>query len=408
MPRTAVKTPAFTGRTRSIVIGVGGALALYMTVSLIMRAVNVHQIDLAVFQDAGRAYLDNLPLYSADFPTRSGLRFIYAPIAAVLFAPLTLLGTVSLQVVWTVVNIVLVWWVLAAVLRRLQVGTPVLFATAALGVALLLEPIQSTFAFGQVNIILMALVIADCTDTLPKKLRGVGIAVAASIKITPAAFGLFLHVRRDFASIARAVAAVGVIAAIGFWLLPGASVYFWLTEFFATERGGGHSYVRNQAFTGILARFGADGIVKDMVWVVAAVVIVGAAAWSARRFVRAGETMVALGIVALASLIAAPFAVSHHWVYSVLLVPLAIAPQYRRWRPMLVVAIAAFIAAPYDVLDGNVPGTGWFEFTVRTVVGNAQFIAALVLLVAAVLQARSRTDATTPAVETTSKAGVSA
>lgn len=402
MPKPDPSKPArgsTTGRRISgavVAVGVGMALTVTLTAVLLWQAVAVHQIDLAVFQDAGAAYLDGMPLYSEDFPTRSGLRFIYAPIAAVLFAPLVLLDSVSLQLMWSSVNIMLVWWVLNSVLRKLDVARPVLVATAALGAALLLEPVRSNFGFGQINIILMALVVADCTGAIPQRLRGVGIALAASIKITPAAFGLFLLVRRDMASIARAVATVGIIAALGFWLLPGASVYFWLTEFFATERGGGHGFVRNQAFTGVLARLGADGILKDALWAAAAVIVICATAWSARRFTRSGEPMVALAIVALASLLAAPFAVSHHWVYSVLLIPLAIAPQYRSWRPMLVGSIAVFMAGPYFVLDGIDQQSGWIEILLRQLAGNAQCLTAIALLIAAVAQARTRTTPPEP------------
>ena len=67
-------------------------------VGLISLAVNMYQgfdhtqhsflLDVGVFRDAGRALLDGNPLYSDDFPTRSGFRFIYPPIAALLFAPL--------------------------------------------------------------------------------------------------------------------------------------------------------------------------------------------------------------------------------------------------------------------------------------------------------------------------------
>ncbi|WP_338887289.1 glycosyltransferase family 87 protein [Rhodococcus sovatensis] len=399
MPKPAPSKPtrvSTTGRRISGAAGAGIVLTVVLTAALLWDAVAVHQIDLAVFQDAGAAYLDGMPLYSEDFPTRSGLRFIYAPIAAVLFAPLVLLDSVSLQLVWSSVNIMLVWWVLASMLRKLDVARPVLIATAALGGALMLEPVRSNFGFGQINVILMALVVADCTGAIPRRLRGIGIALAASIKITPAAFGLFFLVRRDMTSIVRAVAAVGIIAALGFWLLPGASVYFWLTEFFATERGGGHGFVRNQAFTGILARLGADGIVKDALWAAAAAVVVCAAAWSARQFTRSGEPMVALAIVALASLLAAPFAVSHHWVYSVLLIPLAIAPQYRSWRPMLVGSIAVFIAGPYFLLEGIDARTGTFEFVLRQVAGSAQCLTAIALLIAAVIQARSRTTQPEP------------
>lgn len=394
MPTPALFT-AETGARRSriaaiVLVGAASVLTGLTTVYFMYLGFARDQIDLAVFQDAGAAYLNNFPLYSEDFPTRSGLRFIYAPIAAVLFAPMTLLSTVNLQILWAALNIALVWWVLAIVLRRLGVARPFLVAVAALGVALMLEPVRSNFLFGQINIVLMALVVADCVGVVPRRLRGVATAVAASIKITPAAFGLFFLVKRDFASIVRAIVTVAVVAAVGFVLLPAASVYFWTTEFFSTDRGGGHAFTRNQAITGLIARLGIEGNLKTILWVVAAALVVAAAAWSAHRFARAGEPIVALAVVALASLLAAPFAVTHHWVYVVLLVPLAIAPQYRRWRPLLFAAIAVFVIAPHSVLNGIDDTDGWFEVAVRQIVGNGQCLMGIVLMIAAVLAARTR------------------
>ena len=91
-----------------------------------------------------------------------------------------------------------------------------------------------------------------------------------------------------------------------------------------------------------------------------------------------------------------------------LLVPLAIAPQYRSWRPMLVPAIAVFIAGPHYVLDGIDADSGWFEVTWRQLVGNGQALVGVALLVAAVLQARTRTQPQVPAREKVSMAGASA
>lgn len=370
---------------------VGSILAFFTATLALIRAATVHEVvDLAVFQDAGAAYLHGKPLYSDGFLTRSGLRFIYPPIAAVLFAPLVLLDTINLQFAWTAINIVLVWWVLNALLRRLDVARPPLVACAALGVALLMEPVRSNLDLGQINIVLMALVVADCTESVPKRFRGIATAVAASIKITPAAFGLYLLARGDVASIKRAIVTAASLAMVGFWLLPSASAYFWRTEFFATERGGKYEFGRNQALTGLLARLGAEGSVRTFLWLILATAVVGGAAWSARRFVRSGETVVAFSVIALASLLAAPFAVNHHWVYGVLLIPLAVAGRYRSWRPLLIVSIVVFILNPYRVLDGIDASTAWPELVVRQVVGNAQCLMAVVLLVAAVLQARAR------------------
>ena len=52
--------------------------------------------------------------------------------------------------------------------------------------------------------------------------------------------------------------------------------------------------------------------------------------------------------------------------------------------------------------------SGWFEVTWRQLVGNGQALVGVALLVAAVLQARTRTQPQVPAREKVSMAGASA
>ena len=70
--------------------------------------------------------------------------------------------------------------------------------------ALLLEPVRSTLAYGQVNIVLMALVALDCLAVAPRWPRGALTGVAAAMKLTPAAFVLFFLLRRDYRAAAVA------------------------------------------------------------------------------------------------------------------------------------------------------------------------------------------------------------
>ncbi|WP_276207271.1 glycosyltransferase 87 family protein [Nocardia mangyaensis] len=345
------------------------------------------QIDLSVYRDAGLASLTGATLYSEDFPTTTGLRFIYPPFAALLFAPMAALDVTALQLVWIAINLSLLAWILQTVLARLSAPKPGLLTVALLAPALLLEPVRSNFGYGQINLVLMALVLADCLDRTPRKLRGVGIGLAAAIKITPAAFGLVLLMRRDHSALGRAAGAFLVTVGVGFLFFPRDSLYFWTSEFFNTDRAGNHAYERNQAITGLLARAGVDGIVKDVVWMVLAAAVVSIAAWSAHRFTLSGDHVPAVAVIALATLLAAPIAVTHHWVYAIILVPLLVVPQYRRWRRMLAVATIAFIAAPYDQLPQR--GDGFVEMVVRSAIGNAQLFSAAALLVAAYAAART-------------------
>lgn len=74
----------------------------------------------------------------------------------------------------------------------------------------LLEPVRGTFSFGQVNLLLPALVLVDAwlLSTGRGRWAGVGIGLAAAVKLTPAIFiGLLLLARRwRAAGLATAVA----------------------------------------------------------------------------------------------------------------------------------------------------------------------------------------------------------
>lgn len=99
--------------------------------------------------------------------------------------------------------------------------------------------------------------------------------------------------------------------------------------------------------------------------------------------------MVALAIVGLASLLAAPIAVTHHWVYALFLVPLLVTPRYRAWWPVLLPATLVFLAGPNHLLR-DASSRGWVEQLLLEVLGTSQCLAAIAVFVAAVIAARSR------------------
>ncbi|MXQ78411.1 DUF2029 domain-containing protein [Rhodococcus rhodochrous] len=382
-------TEVRTRPVRSLLIAIGLTVSALAVAGYLRDAVNEYLMDLDVFRDAGWAFLHHTPLYTEGFFSHSGFRFIYPPFAAFLFAPMALVGSTALQVLWTIGLIALVWWVLAVVYRRLDMSQPSLVAAASLGPVLWLEPFRSNFTFGQINIVLMALVVADLLGVIPKRFRGVGIALAAAIKVTPAAFGLIFLLRRDWPSAFRAIGAFAATVAFGYWLRPDSTVYFWTTEFFATDRAGDPSFFRNQALTGLIARFDfSDGTAKAL-WLAGALIIVAGTAWAAYRFLRADEPVVAVALVGLASLLAAPIAVTHHWVYALFLVPLLVAPAYRRWWPVLVPAAVVFLIGPNHLLREASSG-GWVEQLLLEVLGTSQCLAAIAVFVAAMIAARSR------------------
>jgi alpha-1,2-mannosyltransferase len=202
-------------------------------------------VDLAVYREAGRVALgfSAVPasLYASNFGVGlpDFLPFTYPPFAALLFTPLALVPNVVGATVFTAVSVVALVACLRQVatplLRRVGIYAPVL-AAALLGVALLVEPVTMTLGLGQINLVLMAICLADCVARRPRWPSGLLIGVATAVKLTPGIFIVYLWItgRRRAAATATGVAAA--CAGIGALLRPGDSVTFW-TEAVSTPSG---------------------------------------------------------------------------------------------------------------------------------------------------------------------------
>src|SRR5690349_8065920 len=119
-------------------------------------------IDLQVYRAGGEAVLHGRPLYAGG--VLLDLPFVYPPFAAIVFAPLSVLPLPVLKFVWTAAGVALVVFVVrrsAALLGRpLDPPTTMLLVA----VLLALDPIRTTFYLGQINVVLLALVLADLTS----------------------------------------------------------------------------------------------------------------------------------------------------------------------------------------------------------------------------------------------------
>ena len=140
---------------RRILAIVFGLVSLVVVIDFIYLAATAYMMDLEVFQDAGWALRRDQDLYSPEFPTRSGFRFIYPPFAALLFYPLTWAGPVTLQIIWTFATLAAVWAMLWMVFTRLGSERPKLMAICLLGVVMLLDPLRANVLFGQINVCLL-------------------------------------------------------------------------------------------------------------------------------------------------------------------------------------------------------------------------------------------------------------
>lgn len=335
-------------------------------------------MDAGVFRDAGFAITHGYPLYSDEFPTRSGFRFLYPPFAAVLFAPLMLVNEWFQDMAWTIGTITAVFATVGMCAHRLGLRPWWMWAVACAGFSVILEPLRSHLDYGQINIFLVALVVADVLGYIPRRFRGVGVGIAAGIKITPAGFGLLFLVRKDWASVARSIGTFGATVLIGFLVRGGDALYFWTEEFFGSDRAGAPGYPRNQALTGLLTRAGMDPDMAAKVMLPGFLIIAVLCLWGAYRYEKAGYTVAAYLLITLGICLANPVAVTHHWSGIVVAWVLVMAPV-RRWLVLpLLLMLFAFYFRWYKIY----PQVETFTFDLRTwLEGNLEGISGVIMFI---------------------------
>ncbi|MFI6334940.1 glycosyltransferase 87 family protein [Streptomyces sp. NPDC050535] len=243
--------------------------------------------------------------------------FTYPPFAALSMLPMSLVGLHTAIAIGLLLNCAalaaVVWILVGPALRRYGWFG---FALAACLLALF-EPVRDTFSFGQVNLLLLALVLSDAwlLATGRGRRAGIGIGLAAAVKLTPAIFiGMLLLARRwRAAGVATAVAAAAT--ALAAWVAPDASRFYWTDALWDTDRIGRLGYVSNQSLQGVLARFVAPDEPSKALWAAAALVVLCVWARRTSRAAADADWTAAFALTGLTACLVSPITWVHHLVW---------------------------------------------------------------------------------------------
>lgn len=369
-------------------------------------------IDADVYRMGGQAWLQGRPLYADGtlFLTQVGLGlpFTYPPLAAVAFAPLALVTLPTASVAITAVTCLLLVVSTWIVLTRLDVAEswPVggsarlrrwwLAAGLVALAAWCFEPLLENFRFGQINVILMTLVIADCVPRRTPWPRGLLLGLAIALKLTPAVFLLYFLLRRDIRALVTSVVSFGAATLVGFALAWSDSWEYWTSTVHHTDRIGTPTLNTNQNAAGALARLELGQTTHFLLWTASCLAVLALTVWSVRRLLAAGsedtpEPTLALVCVALFGLIVSPVSWSHHWVWTLPAIAVTSVLAYRRRDPVLAVLAAAgaalMIWSPIQLLPEHQEAqAAWW----RQLLGMSYVWWALVFIVVAGLRATPR------------------
>ncbi|MCI4064608.1 DUF2029 domain-containing protein [Micromonospora sp. R77] len=404
MPAESVAPPAVTeddrsGRTARRVVTV---LALAAMLPALYLPGLVHDFfDLKIYMRAMDWWAAGHPLYDYVQPDRvqGELYFTYPPFSALLLRPFALLplgATVAIFTGLTVLGVVVTtrWLVLPVIARH---DLPRLFTvTVAVLLAFAVESTRETITFGQINMLLVVLILADLLFAVPggRRWAGVGVGLATALKLFPGIFIVYLLATRRWraAAVASATAALATLLAAA--VAPADSWRFWTHELWATGRVGRTDYTGNQSLFGLLSRITAPEKPSQLPWLLLVAVVTGYGLWRAARAARAGDALAGLTLTGLVGGLVSPITWTHHlyWFIPavVVLVDAALGTgagtregaRRRRW----LWALAAGTA--FVIIYGVVTFQDWGVAPARTddlgefVVRNAYVLLSLVLLVA--------------------------
>jgi alpha-1,2-mannosyltransferase len=311
-----------------------GVLAIYVADLVSHLSHMAAMRDLVVYRNGGLIVRHVSPAYDAhlasplyDWTGQHGVQFTYPPFAAVIFAVASVLSWTAMRWAMTLASLAALWlslWLVFGALRyRGQVRMGATLGVSAL--ALATEPVQQTLALGQVNLLLMLLIVADLLTggaLVPggrtRWWHGFGIGIAAGVKLTPLIFIPYLLLIRRYRQAATAAAVFTATVTLGYAILPRDSGTYWAHGLFGKANRIVFLGTRgNQSLRGVLTRLAGSVNSGTVPWIAAAVLVVIAGLAAATLLYRARQPVPAMLACALTGLLVSPLSWDHHWVWVV-------------------------------------------------------------------------------------------
>jgi alpha-1,2-mannosyltransferase len=314
------------------------------------------------------------------------LHFTYPPFAALLFWSFAQLPVHVGQLVWSLLNLVMLVALTAISIhacrpqwshqRTWAIAIIVLFPV------LRLSPDLLTFDFGQINFLIALLVLLDLTCVIAvrshKLPRGVLLGIAAALKLTPPIFIAFLLLTRQFRAGATALGTFLFCSLGAFAITPHSWLVYWSSEIFNIKRPGNLLYMSDQNLHSALQRMISGPpppvLLGSLTLLFAAGGLV-VATWAYHM----SSPMLGVLLCAATGLIISPVSWSHHYVWIVpLLAWLVLAADRPRGAPWWAAGVAAlFWAAPIWWVPNRQRGYGG---PLVLLAGNSYFLAAVAFL----------------------------
>lgn len=300
-----------------------GAGLLLMAATLLWNIYLQHSgtLDLRIYRHGSLTYLQGRDAYLTRYGSPPRFAYTYPPISFYLLGIFDigslglaqiLLWSLSLGALALVVTISVS--VVAPDMGRSRRVFLVLLISAA---ALWLEPVRNTLSLGQINLVLLAMVLYDCLAARTRIPRGALTGIATAVKLTPGMFVVYLVLTGRRRAAGNAVISAAALTGAGFVLAPRHSWDYWTRLVFDVRRVGRSTYVANQSLRGVVGRLLSTMEPPAPVLLPPVVAAVVCGLYLARRTFLAGDPLLGAALCGVTGLLVSPISWNHHWVFVV-------------------------------------------------------------------------------------------
>jgi hypothetical protein len=294
--------------------------------------------------------------------------------------PMAALGTQTAGWINALLNLAALAMILFTVVGPIadRYGWPRWFAVGiAVPLAGATEPVRETIGFGQVNLILAGLIIADLVAlrwrgraTLDRRaatglrleqsplgwlryawvtgaFAGVGVGLATAVKLTPGLFIVYFLVTRQWRVAFTAISTTVGVTLFAYLFASSESVSYFSSVIWDTNRVGFVDATPNQSLAGLLARAYDSPLTPTLTWMAFAVLLLAVGLSRAKTAHGEGDEMAAFTIIGLTANAICPISWTHHLVFIVTALVILVDVALRRRR-----AVRGFNIGRFPALAG--------------------------------------------------------
>ena len=274
-------------------------------------AATYNALDFRIYMWGGHAVTHDTRLY---LTLAFGHWFTYSPFAAVVFVPIAALPLALARVLWDLASVAALGYSCVIIVKLAGYRPSRLVVAGLAAAAMALDPVYETLFLGQINLILLALILTDIWRVAQGRDAGIGVGIAAAIKLTPGIFILFFLLARRTKAAVIAAGTFVVCGLIGFAVAPRASTLYWEHLFYDTKRVGA-PYISNQSPYAAAIRIAQGAAHIGSWWAVIPIAFAAIGLATATILVRHDDWLGATAVTGTTGLLVSPISWAHHWVW---------------------------------------------------------------------------------------------